>query len=90
MRSSGRSSGLLHWAMLCALGPVAVSPPAKKPGLPAATINDMYIAILDRQADTEGLKHYMDASHSGVGLAQVADELLRSKDVKKKKEKLEE
>ena len=64
---------------LCVLVPSVVSPPAKI-GIPAATINDLYMQFLDRQADDQGLQHYVDASHKGVGAAQIADELLRSKE----------
>ena len=49
-------------------------------GLGVNIINPIYKAFLNREADKEGLAHYMSATRSGVGAAQIADELMRSKE----------
>jgi hypothetical protein len=71
--------------VLVLLGDAAAVPqPVQTDGLDRDVIRMLYDQVLERPADTEGLSHYRFESTQGTGVAQIADELLRSKEFRDK------
>jgi hypothetical protein len=52
-------------------------------GLQSSTITELYSTFLGREPDKSGLSHYRSESVKGVGVAQIADELLQSEEFRK-------
>ena len=68
-------------ALLCA-DPAHAPPQPPVLGASREVVAELYKDILDREVDESGAAHY--ASDGGVGVAQVADELLRSEEFRTK------